>query len=108
MTWPLFELLLQASLMTIFVSGLSILIGLGVAILLSAMRMSGNLVLVNFARIFISFFRGVPLLVQAIRTAHAISFSLTLYGFDLSRKRTTWREVGMMVEPRMIWKDMTR
>ena len=52
--------------------------------------------------------RGVPLLVQAIRTAHAISFSLTLYGFDLSRKRTTWREVGMMVEPRMIWKDMTR
>ncbi|WP_428929489.1 energy-coupling factor transporter transmembrane component T family protein [Marinibacterium sp. SX1] len=52
--------------------------------------------------------RGVPLLVQAIRTAHAISFSLTLYGFDLSRKRTTWREVGMMVEPRMTWKDMTR
>ena len=52
--------------------------------------------------------RGVPLLVQAIRTAHAISFSLTLYGFDLSRKRTTWREVGMMVEPRMKWKDMTR
>ncbi|WP_428929433.1 amino acid ABC transporter permease [Marinibacterium sp. SX1] len=66
MTWPLFELLLQASLMTIFVSGLSILIGLGVAILLSAMRMSGNLVLVNFARIFISFFRGVPLLVQLL------------------------------------------
>jgi len=52
--------------------------------------------------------RGVPLLVQAIRTAHAISFSLTLYGFDLSRKRTTWREVGLMVEPHMSWKDKTR
>ncbi|EPX76766.1 energy-coupling factor transporter transmembrane component T family protein [Salipiger mucosus] len=52
--------------------------------------------------------RGVPLLVQAIRTAHAISFSLSLYGFELSRKRTTWREVGLMVEPRMTWKDMTR
>lgn len=52
--------------------------------------------------------RGVPLLVQAIRNAHAISFSLTLYGFDLSRKRTTWREVGLMVEPHMSWKDKTR
>lgn len=52
--------------------------------------------------------RGVPLLVQAIRTAHAISFSLTLYGFDLSRKRTTWRDVGLMVEPRMTWKDPIR
>ncbi|QDL93249.1 energy-coupling factor transporter transmembrane protein EcfT [Paroceanicella profunda] len=47
--------------------------------------------------------RGVPLLVQAIRTAYAISFSLSLYGFDLGRKRTTWREVGLMVEPRMKW-----
>lgn len=45
--------------------------------------------------------RGVPLLVQAIRMAHAISFSLTLYGFDLGRKRTTWREVGLLVESRM-------
>lgn len=45
--------------------------------------------------------RGVPLLVQAIRMAHAISFSLTLYGFDLGRKRTTWREVGLIVESRM-------
>lgn len=52
--------------------------------------------------------RGVPLLVQAIRTAHAISFSLTLYGFDLSRKRTTWREVGLMVEPHLSWKDKSR
>lgn len=52
--------------MTIFVSSLSILIGLGVAILLSAMRMSGNTVFVGFAQVFISFFRGVPLLVQLL------------------------------------------
>ncbi|MFE3837221.1 energy-coupling factor transporter transmembrane component T family protein [Pseudogemmobacter sonorensis] len=45
--------------------------------------------------------RGVPLLVQAVRMAHAISFSLAIYGFDLGRRRSTWREVGLMVEPRM-------
>lgn len=45
--------------------------------------------------------RGVPLLIQAVRMAHAISLSLSLYGFDLSRKRTTWREVGLLVEDRL-------
>ena len=66
MTWNLFELLLRASVMTIFVSGLSILMGLGFAIVLSAFRMSGNAPLMWFARVFISFFRGVPLLVQLL------------------------------------------
>ncbi|MEO4040115.1 energy-coupling factor transporter transmembrane component T [Hoeflea sp. CAU 1731] len=45
--------------------------------------------------------RGVPLLIQAVRMAHAISLSLSIYGFDLSRKRTTWREVGLLVEHRL-------
>ncbi len=45
--------------------------------------------------------RGVPLLVQAIRLAHAISLSLHVYGFDMRRKRTTWREVGLMVESKL-------
>ncbi|OQP87086.1 ABC transporter substrate-binding protein [Rhizobium rhizosphaerae] len=49
--------------------------------------------------------RGVPLLVQAIRMAHAISFSLSLYGYDLTRKRTTWRQVGLMVEPRLMMRN---
>ncbi len=40
--------------------------------------------------------RGVPLLVQAIRMAHAISLSLAIYGFDTKRKRTTWRNVGLL------------
>ncbi|MEZ2218888.1 energy-coupling factor transporter transmembrane protein EcfT [Rhizobium sp. RCC_161_2] len=51
--------------------------------------------------------RGIPLLVQAIRMAHAISFSLTLYGYDLKHKRTTWRHVGLMVEPHLSMKDKT-
>ncbi|WP_102108326.1 amino acid ABC transporter permease [Oceaniglobus roseus] len=66
MTWTLFELLLQASLMTILVSAVSILAGLAIAIVLSAMRMSGNAALKGFAVVFISFFRGVPLLVQLL------------------------------------------
>lgn len=45
--------------------------------------------------------RGVPLLVQAIRMAHAISLSLAIYGFDTRRKRTTWRNVGLLVENRL-------
>lgn len=52
--------------------------------------------------------RGVPLLVQAIRMAHAISLSLAIYGFDTKRKRTTWRNVGLLVESRLNTKDIKR
>lgn len=45
--------------------------------------------------------RGVPLLVQAVRMAHAISVALAVYGFDPGRKRTTWREVGLFVDHRL-------
>lgn len=58
-------------------------------------------------RIRFALARGVPLLVQAIRMAHAISFSLSIYGFDLRRTRTTWRHVGLLVEPRLYPKDKT-
>ncbi|MGR6466705.1 energy-coupling factor transporter transmembrane component T family protein [Rhizobium sp. PAMB 3182] len=50
--------------------------------------------------------RGVPLLVQGIRMAHAISLSLALYGFDLRHKRTTWRNVGVLVESRLTTKEI--
>ncbi len=66
MTWHLFQLLLQASLMTIFVSVLSIFAGLALAVVLSALRMSGNRWMAGGAVLFISFFRGVPLLVQLL------------------------------------------
>lgn len=52
--------------------------------------------------------RGVPLFVQAIRMAHAISLSLAIYGFDTKRKRTTWRNVGLLVESRLNSKDVKR
>lgn len=49
--------------------------------------------------------RGVPLLVQAIRMAHAISLSLSIYGFEMNRRRTTWRNVGLLVDNRLTFKD---
>ncbi|WGF90869.1 energy-coupling factor transporter transmembrane component T family protein [Marinivivus vitaminiproducens] len=42
--------------------------------------------------------RGIPLLVHALRMAHAISLSLAVYGFDRGVKRTTWRRAGVTVE----------
>ncbi|MGR3482573.1 amino acid ABC transporter permease [Salipiger marinus] len=66
MSWKLFSLLLEASLMTIFVSTISILIGLMLAILLSAANLSGIRPLQWGGKFFISFFRGTPLLVQLL------------------------------------------
>lgn len=66
MSIKLFELLLQASIYTVTISLVSILIGFGIAILLSGMLLSGRSLFVRPAQIFISFFRGVPLLVQLL------------------------------------------
>lgn len=66
MSVKLFELLLQASIYTVTISVVSILIGFAIAILLSGMLLSGRGLFVRPAQIFISFFRGVPLLVQLL------------------------------------------
>lgn len=66
MSFKLFELLLQASIYTVTISVVSILIGFAIAILLSGMLLSGRRRLMLPAQIFISFFRGVPLLVQLL------------------------------------------
>jgi polar amino acid transport system permease protein len=66
MSIKLFELLLQASIYTVALSVVSILIGFTIAILLSGMLLSKSRLLVAPAQIFISFFRGVPLLVQLL------------------------------------------
>lgn len=66
MSLKLFELLLKASLYTIGISLISILIGFVVAILLSGAMLSGRKLFSAPAQIFISFFRGVPLLVQLL------------------------------------------
>ncbi|HEY0122991.1 MAG TPA: amino acid ABC transporter permease [Rhizobium sp.] len=66
MSFKLFELLLQASIYTVTISVVSILIGFAIAILVSGMLLSRRRRLMLPAQIFISFFRGVPLLVQLL------------------------------------------
>lgn len=66
MSFKLFDLLLQASLYTVAISFASIALGLAIAILLSAGLFSGKRVLIAPVRLYISFFRGVPLLVQLL------------------------------------------
>lgn len=66
MSVKLFELLLQASIYTVAISVVSILIGFMIAMLLSGMMLSRQRMFVWPAQLFISFFRGVPLLVQLL------------------------------------------
>lgn len=66
MSTKLFWLLVQASVQTVVISIVSIAIGLVLAILLSACLLSGRPWLVRAARLYVSFFRGVPLLVQLL------------------------------------------
>jgi len=66
MSLRLFELLAQASIYTVVISLVSIGIGFVIAIGLSGAMLSGRRRLAVPAKIFISFFRGVPLLVQLL------------------------------------------
>jgi len=66
MSFKLFELLLQASIYTVAISVASILIGFLLALFISAMMLSGRRLFILPAQLFISFFRGVPLLVQLL------------------------------------------
>ena len=66
MSWKLFELLVQASLYTVLISFVSITIGLAIGMMVSAAALSSNRALSIPGRTFVSFFRGVPLLVQLL------------------------------------------
>ena len=66
MSTKLFWLLVQASVQTVVISAISIVIGLILAILISACLLSSERWLVKLARTYVSFFRGVPLLVQLL------------------------------------------
>jgi polar amino acid transport system permease protein len=66
MSIKLFELLLKASIYTITLSLASILIGFVIAMIVSGALLSQQRLLKLPAQIFISFFRGVPLLVQLL------------------------------------------
>lgn len=66
MSWRLFELLLWAAGKTVLLSAVSIVIGLFLGLLVCSARLSRHGALSALAAVFISFFRGVPLLVQLL------------------------------------------
>ena len=66
MSWPLFALLVQAAGLTIAISGVSIVLGLLLGLVVAAAMLSPRRVVSWPARLFVSFFRGVPLLVQLL------------------------------------------
>ncbi len=66
MTLTLFGLLVEASLYTILISVVSIVLGMTIGMGVAAARASKNAALAWPARVYVSFFRGVPLLVQLL------------------------------------------
>ncbi|HEY3720695.1 MAG TPA: amino acid ABC transporter permease [Roseiarcus sp.] len=66
MTPIIFGLLVEAALHTVVISGVSIVIGFLIGMCVSAARLSSNRAFAIPARVFVSFFRGVPLLVQLL------------------------------------------
>ena len=65
-TPTLFLLLVKAALYTVAISGISIVIGITLGLAVASARASNNRALSGFARVYVSFFRGVPLLVQLL------------------------------------------
>jgi polar amino acid transport system permease protein len=66
MTPYLFLLLVEAALYTVVISAISIVIGITLGMAVAAARASPNPLLNGPARVYVSFFRGVPLLVQLL------------------------------------------
>jgi len=66
MTWTIFGLLCQAAIVTVAISAVSIVLGLAIGMTVCAGRLSTHRGFAIPAKVFISFFRGVPLLVQLL------------------------------------------
>ena len=66
MTLQLFGLLVEAALYTCLISFISIVVGFVIGMCVSSARLSSHRWLALPAQIFVSFFRGVPLLVQLL------------------------------------------
>jgi polar amino acid transport system permease protein len=80
MTWQLFWLLVEAARLTILISIVSIgIFGFLIATLVSAGMMSKNRLARAAGRLFVSFFRGTPLLVQLL----LIYYLLPRIGLDV-------------------------
>lgn len=72
MSWALFWLLVEASGTTIVLSAISIAIGFVVASVVCAGMMSSSTAARRAGRLFVSFFRGTPLLVQLLLIYHLL------------------------------------
>ncbi len=66
MSVPLLLLLVRSAGLTVVISGVSIVLGLALGLAVSAATLSRRRALSVPARIYVSFFRGVPLLVQLL------------------------------------------
>ena len=74
MTPTIFALLLKAACYTVAISGVSIVIGFVIGMGVAAARLSSNRWLAIPAHAFVSFFRGVPLLVQLLLIYNLLPF----------------------------------
>lgn len=66
MSWTFLALLVRAAGLTIAISAVSIVLGLALGLVVSAASLSRRRLLALPARLYVSFFRGVPLLVQLL------------------------------------------
>jgi polar amino acid transport system permease protein len=66
MTWKLFYVLVQAACLTAAISAVSIVIGLVIGMLICAATQSRNRAMRTFGKLYVSFFRGAPLLIQLL------------------------------------------
>ncbi|MBV8914597.1 MAG: amino acid ABC transporter permease [Acetobacteraceae bacterium] len=72
MNWPTFNLLLEGAAVTAGLSAVSVLCGLALGIVICGASLAQARVLRSFASAYVSFFRGVPLLVQLLLLYHAL------------------------------------
>lgn len=68
-----FERLLAGVPLMLGLTGLSVLLGLGIAVVLAAMRQSGVTILDRFTRLYVFAIRGTPLLVQIFMFYYGLS-----------------------------------
>lgn len=72
MSWTLFQLLVTGALVTAGISAVSVVAGLGLGVLVCAASLAPGRAVRLAAAVYVSFFRGVPLLVQLLLLYHVL------------------------------------
>lgn len=72
MNWPTFQLLLQGAVITVGLSAVSVFAGFALGMLICGAGLARARGLRAFATVYVSFFRGVPLLVQLLLLYHVL------------------------------------